>query len=336
MNWHIVWFDPNSGRLRSGWRVLAFLGMAAAFFFSMLLLFSLLLPFETPPKKIEQQYLLNLTFVLALIPATIAAGIWALRSFDRLPPRTLGVTPEGAWARQLALGILFGLVLATVGVMALWATGAATVRWQGLGETVLLVIGGAGLFMLAVGLAEELLFRGYIFQTLLRGIGPLLTLVVTSLLFALFHLGNANLSLLGVTNIFVAGILFGMLYLRTGLLWMPIGLHMGWNYALVLFGTPVSGNAVGLPTPFVTTVTPAYAATISGGAFGLEGSVIGSIVLLGAVALVTYWRSGLTLESRWWEWRGFLLTTEVPQNWDFTVGSRHYQWKLQEREQGGE
>lgn len=326
MNWRTLWYDPKSNQLRSGWRVLAFLAMAFGFLLLLGLLFTIFLPAKLLADKMFGPYLEDLIFRLAAIPALIAAGVWALRTFDHLPARTLGIAPEGKWLPQLLLGFAVGIGMVGLVVGLLWGGGFAAVSWQPVGKEPLLLLAASLLFMLLVGLMEELLFRGYIFQTLLRGIGPLMTLFVTASLFAVFHMDKPNWTLLSLTNIFVFGVLFGLLYLRSGSLWLPIGLHAGWNFAQVLFHVPVSGSTIPFPTPFITTLTSHP--LIAGGSFGLEGGVVVSVLTLAVIALVTYSRSGLAFESRWWEWSGFTLTPDMPQNWDFSIGKRHYQWKL--------
>jgi hypothetical protein len=326
MNWRNIWYDPKKERLRSGWRILAFLAMALAFSIPLFVLFQEFLPAEMELNTPPGLYYVKLIEVLAITPALIAAGVWALKVFDRLPARALGISFEGAWLRQLLLGIAAGLLLVGAALGLLWAGGLAKVEWQGAGKEMLLVLGASALFMLLVGLSEELLLRGYLFQTLLRGIGPLLTLFLTSVAFALFHISNDNWTLLGLTNIFLVGVLLGLLYLRSGSLWLPIGLHAGWNLAMVLFHVPVSGFQVSFSTPFLTTLTGHR--LITGGAFGLEGGAVVSILLLGMIALAVHGRFGLPLDSRWWEWRDLALAPDTPQNWDFSVDSRYYQWKL--------
>lgn len=334
MDWRNLWYDPNSNLLRSGWRVLAFLVMAFGLSLGILIVLTLFVPPELLAEKPSGNYLAYLIERLALTPALIAAGVWALRVFDHLPSHTLGISPEGKWLRQLLLGYTAGIGMIGLVMAVLWASGTAVIRLQSVERESLLLLGGGALFMLLVGLVEELLFRGYIFQTLLRGIGPLLTLFLTSILFAIFHLANPNWTPLGLTNIFLFGMFFGLLYLRSGSLWLPVGLHAGWNFAQVLFHMPVSGNVVPFPTPFITTFSGSH--LIAGGAFGPEGSVVVSALALAAIALVTHGRFGLPFESRWWEWRGFTLAPDLPQNWDFSIGKRYYQWKLLGHDEGSD
>ena len=326
MNWRSLWYDPNSSRLRSGWRILAFLAMASGLSLGIMMVLTLFVPEKLLTGKPSGDYLGYLIDRLAMTPALIAAGVWALRILDHLPSRTLGISPEGKWLRLLLLGYAAGIVMIGLVMAVLWASGSAVIRLQSVGRESLLLLGGGALFMLLAGFWEEVLFRGYIFQTLLRGIGPLLTLFLTSILFALLHLVNPNWTLLSLTNIFLFGMFFGLLYLRSGSLWLPIGLHAGWNFAQVLFHVPVSGNAIPFPTPLMATFSGSR--LIAGGTFGPEGGVVVSALVLAAIALVTHGRFGLSFESRWWEWRGFTLVPDLPQNWDFSIGKRYYQWKL--------
>ena len=99
-----------------------------------------------------------------------------------------------------------------------------SIRWASF------AFGGLALFFGAMG--EELLFRGYAFQLLIRAVGPFATILPTSVIFGLMHSGNPNATVLGIVNTVAWGILLGYAVWRTGALWLPIGLHFGWNIAL--------------------------------------------------------------------------------------------------------
>ncbi len=134
--------------------------------------------------------------------------------------------------------------------------------------TVLLLFGSAG---------EELLFRGFGFQVLLRRFGGWTTIVPVGVIFALLHAGNPGATWLGLVNTAGFGILFGYAFMRTHDIWLPIGLHFGWNFALPLFGVNVSGLNVRLTGLSMHWYTGAL---WSGGDYGPEASVLTSGVLL--------------------------------------------------------
>jgi membrane protease YdiL (CAAX protease family) len=130
---------------------------------------------------------------------------------------------------------------------------------------------------------EELLFRGYGFQTLVRATGPFAALLPISVLFAAAHSGNQNVSLLGLINTFGFGLVLGYAYLRTGDLWLSIALHFGWNWALVIFGLNVSGFRMGVTGYTVRWHVPDL---WSGGAYGPEASVLTCGIIVGLLWLL--------------------------------------------------
>jgi membrane protease YdiL (CAAX protease family) len=133
-------------------------------------------------------------------------------------------------------------------------------------------------------LHEELLFRGYPFQRLARW-RPYTTVFLIALAFSALHAGNANVSTLGLLNIFLGGVLLGFAFLRYGRLWFPIGLHFAWNLML----GPIAGHEV---SGYVMSASLLAAAGdvgpewVTGGAFGMEASVVMTAVELLGIALL--------------------------------------------------
>lgn len=133
--------------------------------------------------------------------------------------------------------------------------------------TFLLIAGAAG---------EELLFRGYGFQVLLAEWGAYATILPVGVIFALLHGSNPGATWFSTANTAGFGILFGYAYLRSRDLWLPIGLHFGWNFTLPLFGVNVSGLRMK-----VTGYEMSWTAgdLWSGGGYGPEASLLTSAVL---------------------------------------------------------
>jgi hypothetical protein len=129
----------------------------------------------------------------------------------------------------------------------------------------------------AVG--EEMLFRGYGFQTLIAHMGPFATILPLGVLFGAAHANNENASLLGLVNTVAWGIVLGYAFLRSGDLWLPIGLHYGWNLVLPLFGTNLSGFTMGV-TGYAMQWN--IGDLWSGGAYGPEAG-LPTLLALGAV-----------------------------------------------------
>jgi membrane protease YdiL (CAAX protease family) len=134
--------------------------------------------------------------------------------------------------------------------------------------SVLVLFGSAG---------EELLFRGFGFQVLLAALGDWPTILPVGILFAVLHAGNPNATWFGLANTAGFGILFGYAFLRSHDIWLPIGLHFGWNFTLPLFGVNVSGLTMRL-TGF--TMRWSAGTLWSGGDYGPEASILTTAVLL--------------------------------------------------------
>jgi uncharacterized protein len=178
---------------------------------------------------------------------------------------------------DLGKGIALGAVLfsGVVGVAAL--LGVYRITGPGDSSTLLLHLVTAAIMP---GIMEELLFRGILFRWLEAFAGSWAALVVTSALFGLAHIMNANATWFSSFAIAVeAGLLLGGAYMLTRNLWMAIGLHAAWNFTQgAVFGVPVSGHVVQGLIKSELSGPP----LLSGGGFGLEASVIGLVIATGA------------------------------------------------------
>lgn len=222
--------------------------------------------------------------VLAL--TALSAGALLIRVVDGRPAAALGIGVSRETPRHLALGLAIGIAGLGAAAAALVLTGA--LRYSPQEGTaagwLAVVLTQAGIFTVAA-FAEEALFRGYPLQVLTRAGGPVLGTVVTAVLFALAHGRNPELGMLAMVNIFLAGVLLAIAYLRTLSLWFATALHTGWNWAMAtLFDLPVSG--------IQAFDTPLYQPAVggpgwwSGAAFGPEGGLVGTLGFAVALAAV--------------------------------------------------
>jgi uncharacterized protein len=125
-----------------------------------------------------------------------------------------------------------------------------------------------------VAVSEETVFRGYILNNLAQSVNKWVALGISALLFALFHAGNPGITQLALLNLFLAGLLLGLNYLYTQNLWFAIMFHFSWNFFL----GPVLGYEVsGLPLNSLLQQSIQGPDWITGGEFGLEGSVLDGI-----------------------------------------------------------
>jgi hypothetical protein len=135
----------------------------------------------------------------------------------------------------------------------------------------------------------ELLSRGYHLQTIASGFNLFWGVILSSAIFGLLHLSNPGATWVSTTGIFLAGLFLAYGYLRTGQLWLSIGLHIGWNFFEgVVFGFPVSGLDI-YPLTHIQVHGPEL---WTGGAFGPEaGLVILPALLIGASLIFLYTRN---------------------------------------------
>jgi uncharacterized protein len=266
-------FWVADGELRAVWKLSAYFAVWVLVFFAWVIIASLLpLPMYSP--------LLQSSIFLA---AVLVAALFGMRAVDRAPFAAIGFGGRQA-ARHFAIGL--GVSAGMMGGVFLVeiVTGTAGVRIAVItvGQSAGILVSGFALYSI-VGFAEEILLRGYPFRVLLRATNPTATLLVTSVIFSLIHLANPGISVPALCNIGLAGIWLGKARLVTGRLWLPIGLHTGWNFLQgTVFGYPVSGVLEG----GVFRTDALGAAWWTGGMFGPEGGALATCILvLGTLAL---------------------------------------------------
>jgi membrane protease YdiL (CAAX protease family) len=178
------------------------------------------------------------------------------------------------------MGFLLGfLMVAGVFLVEYWL-GYVEIARRELAVGDALIVAGSSLSLFALAaLAEEVLFRGYIFQTTIQAITFLPAMILFSTLFALAHWGNPNVSAGGLVNIAIAGVWLSFAYMKTRSLWLPFGLHWGWNFSLTtLFSFPTSGMTH--PNRQLFVLDQSGPEWLTGGAFGPEGGVLATLALV--------------------------------------------------------
>jgi hypothetical protein len=135
---------------------------------------------------------------------------------------------------------------------------------------------------------EEALFRGYILQTFTRAGLAWLAICGTAALFAMVHLGNPDANWVSTTNTALAGVWFGLAYLKTRDLWFPFGMHLMWNWAQgAVFGIEVSGLKDIAPATLLKEIDrgPAW---LTGENYGIEGGIACTVAIVVSIALIHF------------------------------------------------
>jgi hypothetical protein len=276
-------FVNRDQEIRSGWKVLGFLLLTAI----LSILFNLALRPALPFLKAHA----------SLIPGPLASGLLLLiptalcLRLERAPLRSVGLDLGRRWFGEAALGTALGIGLILLTALVIFAFGGLHFERNPAGSWSTL-LAGAWLY-LGVALSEELTFRGYAFQRLVRGMGEWPAQLLLAGLFALAHWSNPGMT--GVTrawaslNIGMAAIFLGLALLKTRSLALPIGIHLGWNWAQgLLLGFGVSGTTSG--AGLLTPVFHGRPQWLTGGAFGPEASLPCLLILGAACLCLTRWK----------------------------------------------
>ncbi|MFC6940817.1 CPBP family intramembrane glutamic endopeptidase [Salinirubellus sp. GCM10025818] len=232
---------------------------------------------------------------------TVASTYLAGRFVDRRWFRDFGFDVDRSWWADLGAGLALGALLMT-GVFLLelaagWVVVTDTLRIDQPGFTFWPWFGWSLVIYVAVGVSEELLFRGYLLTNLAEGltwfdrVGPTaavgLSTLASSLLFGWAHAGNPSASAASTAGVMLGAVMLAAGYVLTGRLALPIGLHVTWNFVQgTVYGFPVSGTTHGLSVLATDQSGPRL---LTGGAFGPEAGVIGAIAALVGTGLIVVW-----------------------------------------------
>jgi membrane protease YdiL (CAAX protease family) len=263
----VIFISPDEPRLRAGWRLLLqtlliiVLGIVISVVGS---IFGLTID----PENLVLGQILNLVVITGSV--YIARRWLDKRSFEslglKLNRQALFDTLAGIGITFVQMGFIYFVVF-SLG----WLTFEGF-AWQF--DPINTVVTNVLIFFIGfilVGWNEELLSRGYHLQTIASGLNLFWGVVISSAVFGILHLGNPNATWVSAAGIFFAGLYLAYGYIRTKQLWLPIGLHIGWNFFEgVVFGFPVSGLDIYALTRIQVTGPELW----TGGAFGPEAGLI--------------------------------------------------------------
>ena len=288
-----IFLSPDEPRLRSGWRLLVqtiiLLVLSVCFSIPLVVILVILDPsfiYSIPQIKPEAMLFAALAefFVITL------SVFLAVRFIDKRSIESLGLKLNLQALFDILAGI--GIAFAQMGFIYLLMLGLGWLTFEGFAwefDPLNVVIINVFLFFVIfifVGWNEELLSRGYHLQTIASGLNLTWGIMISSAVFGLLHLGNPGATWVSITGIFLAGIFLAYGYVRTKQLWLPIGLHIGWNFCEgVVFGFPVSGLDIYALTRIEVTGPEIW----TGGAFGPEaGLIVLPSLIVGGILIYLY------------------------------------------------
>ena len=222
--------------------------------------------------------------LFAFIFISLVVILWS-RCVEKSPWLGLGFTKKGA-GKDFLLGWGIGATMLTTCTLIMWGLGAieftsTQFSIKLLGEFFILILAWS-----IQGTTEEILSRGWMFSSLSAKHTIPVGILISSLFFTFLHLGNHAISLIPLLDLTLFGVLTCLMMLKTGNIWKIGGLHAAWNcFQGNVFAFPVSGTQAGHAFIQVGITGPEW---LSGGDFGVEGSVISLFVQSGMIAWLVY------------------------------------------------
>jgi membrane protease YdiL (CAAX protease family) len=224
---------------------------------------------------------LALNSVVLFLP-TVTALLFMARFGDQTPVTAFGFAIHDHWLKDFAVGIAIAAGMLSLTVAGSVMFGEVHMTWSGSSGA----ISGFALTFAALALSalcEELVFRGYPLQILMKGLGPWSSMILISFLFGLLHSRNPGANLLSILGTVLAGVALAVAYVRTRSVWLPYGIHLGWNVGLsMVLGYPMSG----IRTVSILKTDVSGSQVLLGGDYGPEAGLVGMVVFAGAAAVI--------------------------------------------------
>ena len=221
--------------------------------------------------------LFSFVFILILF-------IFWVKFIEKNPLSTLGFVKRN-WLKYLGWGILLSLLQMGVIALVYQVGGIGSFELNELSLEPILFILGLFPFWLLQGGTEEVATRGWLLTRIAARANLPLAIAISSSLFGFLHLGNSGVTFLSVLNIVLDGVLAGLLLVYTDSIWLVVAQHGTWNYVQGnLLGFQVSGT--GADASIFSFTMGSGPDWLTGGAFGAEGSIITTLVLLVSLVIV--------------------------------------------------
>lgn len=271
-------FLNDDAELRSGWKFCAYVVLFVIILLATAIGLSAVVGGQLPA---DDLLVLALNAVSLLVPAVLAL-LLMVRFVDHKPLSAFGVGFHAGARREFLGGLAIAAGMLGILMLGAVAFGDLGMRWTA-GETSLGRLALTLAMLMVAAANEELIFRGYPLQVLMRGIGTWPAILLLSIIFGALHMMNPNASALGTVNTILAGIVLSIAYVQTRWLWLPYGIHIGWNAGLgFVLGFPLSG----LDIASLWTTSVSGSDFILGGNYGPEEGLLGTIIFAASAVLV--------------------------------------------------
>ncbi|MBS1947124.1 MAG: CPBP family intramembrane metalloprotease [Bacteroidetes bacterium] len=218
-------------------------------------------------------------WIVALVEftASVACVFVFVKFIDKKKLTDIGLSRFGQSGNILA-GFFIASAIIGTGTLILYFTGH--LEWDDFSFNLNQIIIQIGILSF-IAISEELVFRGYILNSLMQSFNKWVALFISALLFTAFHISNPGISAISLSTLFLGGVLLGLNYVYTKNLWFSVMLHFGWNF----FQGPVFGYKIsGVDFSPLLLIQLKGDASITGGSFGFEGSFVATALLFITIA----------------------------------------------------
>ncbi|MGL5086616.1 MAG: lysostaphin resistance A-like protein [Clostridium sp.] len=240
----------------------------------------------------DKIYILSATTIQNI--CFIAASILTWKIFEKKKIRFMGLTNIKNSYKELGVGLALGAITITIVAIVLILTGSVKLE-NSITSPMFTsdLIMGLVLFI-AVGFGEEIFGRGYCMSVLKQTRNKWVILIVSSIIFSAMHMSNDGVGVLPLVNIFLVGIVFGYMYMKSSNIWMPIGFHITWNYFQgYVWGFQVSGHEVN----GMYKLESVSESILNGGSFGPEGGLVVTFILALTFAFVAWYYKDKSIDD---------------------------------------
>lgn len=280
-------FKNKFNEIRSGWKILLVFLLSYALLFILSILTGIIIGVIFSIKG-DSSFLINFNLestaqfeLISNITTLISNSLFILaciimwKLFEKKKIAYMGITSIRKNYKELIIGLILGAItMSLVSIIIITIGNVKLTNPISEPQISISLIYGLIVFIF-VGFGEEILSRGYIMSVLKQSRNKWIILIISALIFAALHLGNKGMGLLSFINLFLVGILFAYMFMKSKNIWMAIGYHITWNYFQgYIWGFGVSGSSVnGLYK--VENITNNI---INGGEFGPEGGIIVTVI----------------------------------------------------------
>jgi membrane protease YdiL (CAAX protease family) len=287
-------FLDSHYEIRSGWKFVLYSLLLVGLFFAMSLAIPVAIAVIDPTWLLvsrDDLRFLALNAIVLFVPSMGALLVMG-RAVERVPLAVFGVSLHKRWLRDVAVGLIVAMAMIVAVIGLGFLVGGVQIQWNASAGAIPLILATV-LVMAIAAFNEELVFRGYPLQVFLKGIGPWPAMLLISFLFALLHIDNDGATALSTLNTAIAGIFLSLAYLETRSIWLPWGIHIGWNVGTaIVIGVPVSG----IDTASILKTYLKGPDIITGGEYGPENSILGTVVFLAGALLIRRLKLGVSPE----------------------------------------